>query len=1404
MPHAQRRVRRSVTTLTALIACVLSGVALVATQPANADTVPDPGTPATVSADALPTWQVNGVVWSQVVVGNTVYATGSFSKARPPGVGQGGAGEVNAGNIFAYDIRTGARVTSFNHTLNGQGLALTASPDGSRIYVVGDFTAVDGVSRGHIAAFNTSNGSLVSGFAPTLSNQVAAVTANDETVWVGGNFFNANGSGRRRLASFNASNGSLRPWAPKADDEKVQSMVLAPDGTRVIIGGKFKTINGQSANGMGSVDAVSGENRQWLANELMRNGGTGSSISTLRTDGVNIYGSGWAFQTGNFEGAFSAKPDNGEIVWANDCHGDTYDVFPHGEVAYTVSHAHDCRWIGSFPQTDQDWSINMRHALAFTTEATGLGIGPDNYGWNYNNVPVSSLLQWFPDVAIGRYSGQSQAAWSVSGNDDYVVLGGEFPRVNGVAQESLVRFAVRDLAPNNRGPVPAPNAPAPSARALTGESVRIGWQSAYDMDNETLTYEVIRSGTNQPIQTISSKSNYWTYPTIGVVDRGLTPGATYTYTIRAKDPDGNVRNLGTSNSVTVAAGSSSAYSDAVVEDGATAFWRLGESSGSDVLDYAGFNDATARSGVSRGAVGAIAGDTDKASNFNGSSNGFVAANTQMATTQNFTIEAWVKTNSNQGGKIVGYGNSTSGNSSSYDRHIYMDSSGRITFGVYPNAVRTVRSPGAYNDNAWHQIVATLDETTGMTLYVDGKKVAADAGTTSAQNYQGYWRIGGDNLSGWPDRPASDDYFSGSIDDVAIYPTALKLADVQTHFELSGRDLGLPAAPTDAYGSAVYESSPDLYWRLGETAGSTAGDTSRNQSDGEYFGGVTKGTTSAVAGTNNTSADFDGNSGGVAAKSAITNPTRYSEELWFRTTTTNGGKLIGFGDQRSGLSSNYDRHVFMEDSGQLTFGVWTGQAETVTSQAAFNDGDWHHMVATQGVDGMRLYVDGVLVGQNDVTTAQAYTGYWRVGGDTVWSGSSNYFDGNIDEVAIYGRALAPNTVQEHYLAGGGTVPNQEPVAKFGWTATGRTVEFDASNSTDDDGSLVEYRWSFGDGATGTGVTPQHAYDADGVFQVTLTVEDDQGAESSITHDVDVTNQSPTAAFTLDLQGDEASVDASASEDPEGDTLTYDWDWGDGSHHGTGVQASHTYEVGTYEVTLTVTDSAGASATSSQQVVVVAPPAELALDAFQRSVTNAWGTADIGGDWVRKGGASNFNVGGGAATLTMPNAGSGPRAYLAELNAAESDSVVTLSMDKVVDGNGSFAYLIGRDIDGVGDYRAVLNLRPNGAVRLGINRTPAAGAATAIVPTGVVSGLTYDANQQLKLRMLVEQSGQETVLKVKVWAAGEAEPQAWTAATTDSTQAFQSAGSVGLGSYLSGNSSGSPLVASFDDLRVTAPE
>ena len=83
----------------------------VGITPAAADTAPaDPSVPETVSAAALPTVQINGVVWDQVIVGNRVFVTGQFTQARPAGADPG-TNETPRSNILAYDLTTGELIT---------------------------------------------------------------------------------------------------------------------------------------------------------------------------------------------------------------------------------------------------------------------------------------------------------------------------------------------------------------------------------------------------------------------------------------------------------------------------------------------------------------------------------------------------------------------------------------------------------------------------------------------------------------------------------------------------------------------------------------------------------------------------------------------------------------------------------------------------------------------------------------------------------------------------------------------------------------------------------------------------------------------------------------------------------------------------------------------------------------------------------------------------------------------------------------------------------------------------------------------------------------------------------------------------------------------------------------------
>jgi signal peptidase I len=158
----------------------------------------------------------------------------------------------------------------------------------------------------------------------------------------------------------------------------------------------------------------------------------------------------------------------------------------------------------------------------------------------------------------------------------------------------------------------------------------------------------------------------------------------------------------------------------------------------------------------------------------------------------YSIIAWIRTSPGYsgGGKIAGLesqrtGVSDSNNGGQYDRHLYMDGSGFVRFGVWTGAPTVLTTPGPLNDGSWHMVVATMGPA-GSFLYVDGAAVASSANTQSeAERATGYWRFGCGNLSGWqsawsgPNAPsAQQNYaFLGSLDELAVYLTQLTPADV---------------------------------------------------------------------------------------------------------------------------------------------------------------------------------------------------------------------------------------------------------------------------------------------------------------------------------------------------------------------------------------------------------------------------------------------------------------------------------------------------------------------------------------------------------------------------------------------------------------------------------------------------
>jgi signal peptidase I len=218
-----------------------------------------------------------------------------------------------------------------------------------------------------------------------------------------------------------------------------------------------------------------------------------------------------------------------------------------------------------------------------------------------------------------------------------------------------------------------------------------------------------------------------------------------------------------------------------------------------------------------------------------------------------------------------------------------------------------------------------------------------------------------------------------------------------------------------------------YLAMQETAGPIAANTGIYASSvsGYYSSsGVTYRVPGPPCDGDGRAVQLDGSTGMVYSTTAVYDPQTFTVQLWFATTTRSGGKLIGFGDGINGsASTRSDRHVYMTDAGSLAFGVHgSGGYATTTTKKSYNDGRWHMMSGTfSPATGLQLYVDGAQVASlPSVTSAGAYTGYWRAGYDTIGSSwpdapTSEHFAGSIGHLSVYTTLLSATDIADQYAA-----------------------------------------------------------------------------------------------------------------------------------------------------------------------------------------------------------------------------------------------------------------------------------------------------------------------------------------------------------------------------------------------------
>jgi len=185
----------------------------------------------------------------------------------------------------------------------------------------------------------------------------------------------------------------------------------------------------------------------------------------------------------------------------------------------------------------------------------------------------------------------------------------------------------------------------------------------------------------------------------------------------------------------------------------------------------------------------------------------------------------------------------------------------------------------------------------------------------------------------------------------------------------------------------------------------------------------------------------------------------------------------------------------------------------------------------------------------------------------------------------------------------TEPNEPPVAIFETACSSTSppfvVQFDGSKSYDTNGTIIDYLWSFGDGALGNGMLCSHIYAKAGTYNVYLIVTDNQNARTITSANVVVApaiNKPPVAVMTTSTTNGHAPLSVnfngsgSYASAPNGTITNYAWDFGDGST-GTGPIVTHIYtSIGSKTVTLTVTDHTGMKNSTTTNINVTEPPTQ----------------------------------------------------------------------------------------------------------------------------------------------------------------------------------------------------------------------
>ena len=153
---------------------------------------------------------------------------------------------------------------------------------------------------------------------------------------------------------------------------------------------------------------------------------------------------------------------------------------------------------------------------------------------------------------------------------------------------------------------------------------------------------------------------------------------------------------------------------------------------------------------------------------------------------------------------------------------------------------------------------------------------------------------------------------------------------------------------------------------------------------------------------------------MCTTNSFVNPNPFSISFWFKSAPGSAGyNLISFNNGQCSHGGNWDRVVFVDES-DFGFFVYNGQQNYISNPASFKDNTWRHCVVLFSSSGLKIYINGSLFLSNAISTAQNYTGYWRIGGLSP-NDVNNSSASDIDDVGIWNRVLTQQEITNLYNA-----------------------------------------------------------------------------------------------------------------------------------------------------------------------------------------------------------------------------------------------------------------------------------------------------------------------------------------------------------------------------------------------------